>query len=89
MQKYVYVKTLCRYLVRTEIKKFTRHVKAMFYVKIKFSHSFHLETNQSKSIEDVSTDIITEVRSRTDRFLAVFDWMSFITAFFIFFILLR
>jgi len=61
----------------------------MFYVKVKFSHSFHFETNQSKTIEDVSTGIITEVRSRTDRFLAVFDWMSFMTTFFIFFMLLR
>ncbi|XP_071579908.1 DC-STAMP domain-containing protein 2 [Temnothorax nylanderi] len=75
--------------VRKKIKRFTRHVKAMFYVKVKFSHSFHFETNQSKALEDVSTGIITEVRSRTDRFLAVFDWMSFMTTFFIFFMLLR
>ncbi|XP_036138924.1 uncharacterized protein LOC105838921 [Monomorium pharaonis] len=75
--------------VRKKIKKFTRHVKAMFYVKVKFSHSFHFETNQSKTVEDVSKNIITEVQSRTDKFLAVFDWMSFMTAFFIFFMLLR
>ncbi|XP_070169409.1 uncharacterized protein [Polyergus mexicanus] len=75
--------------VRKKIKKFTRHIKAMFYVKVKFSHSFHFETNQSKTIEDISTGIITEVRSRTDRFLAVFDWMSFMATFFILFMLLR
>lgn len=61
----------------------------MFYVKVKFSHAFHLETNQSKTIEDISADIIGEVRSRTDKFLAVFDWMSFLTAFFVLFMLLR
>lgn len=61
----------------------------MFYVKVKFSHAFHLETNQSRTIEDVSTDIINEVRSRTDKFLAVFDWMSFLTVFFVFLVLLR
>ncbi|KAL6261589.1 hypothetical protein P5V15_006676 [Pogonomyrmex californicus] len=75
--------------VRKKIKRFTEHIKTMFYVKLKFSHSFHFETNQSKTIEDVSTGIITEVRSRTDRFLAVFDWMSFMTSFFIFYMLLR
>ncbi|CAL1680219.1 unnamed protein product [Lasius platythorax] len=75
--------------VRKKIKRFTRHIKAMFYVKVKFSHSFHFETNQSKTIEDVSTGIITEVRSRTDKFLTFFDWMSFMTAFFIVFMLLR
>lgn len=61
----------------------------MLYVKVKFSHSFHFETNQSKTIEDVSTGIITEVRSRTDKFLAFFDWMSFIATFFIVFMLIR
>ncbi|XP_067203088.1 trichohyalin-like isoform X1 [Linepithema humile] len=75
--------------VRKKIKRFTRHIKAMFYVKVKFSHSFHFEANQTKTLEDVSTSIITEVRSRTDKFLAVFDWMSFMTTFFIFFMLLR
>ncbi|KYN11324.1 DC-STAMP domain-containing protein 2 [Trachymyrmex cornetzi] len=75
--------------VQEKIKRFTRHIKAMFYVKVKFSHSFHFETNQTKTIEDVSTGIITEIRARTDRFLAVFDWMSFTTTFFIFFMLLR
>ncbi|XP_026828449.1 uncharacterized protein LOC105277385 [Ooceraea biroi] len=75
--------------VRKKIKRFTRHMRAMFYVKVKFSHSFHFETNHSRTLEEVSTGIITEVRSRTDRFLAVFDWMSFMTTFFIFFMLLR
>ncbi|XP_018338244.1 PREDICTED: uncharacterized protein LOC108746157 [Trachymyrmex septentrionalis] len=75
--------------VQEKIKRFTRHIKTMFYVKVKFSHSFHFETNQTKTIEDVSTGIITEIRARTDRFLAVFDWMSFVTTFFILFMLLR
>lgn len=64
-------------------------MRAMFYVKVKFSHSFHFETNQTKTLEDVAAGIITEVRSRTERFLSVFDWMSFTTSFFIFFMLLR
>jgi len=64
-------------------------MKAMFYVKVKFSHSFHYETNHSKTIEEVSTDIISDMRSKADRFLSLFDWMSFATSFFILFMLLR
>lgn len=72
-----------------EIRKFTMHMKAMFYVKVKFSHSFHFETNQSKTLQEVSTSITKEIRSRTDKLFGFFDWMSFFTSFFFFFIVLR
>ncbi|XP_017788736.1 PREDICTED: trichohyalin-like [Habropoda laboriosa] len=75
--------------VRSKIKKFTMHMKAMFYVKVKFSHSFHFETNQSSTVRDVSTSIATEIRSRTDTLFGFFDWINFLTSFFVFFILLR
>ncbi|XP_043264952.1 DC-STAMP domain-containing protein 2-like [Colletes gigas] len=75
--------------VRKKIKRFTMHMKAMFYVKVKFSHSFRFETNQSKTLEEVSTGIITEVRSRTDKFFDFFDWISCVTSIFVFIILLR
>ncbi|XP_012274020.1 uncharacterized protein LOC105696254 isoform X2 [Orussus abietinus] len=75
--------------VQRKLEKFTKHMAAMFYVKVKFSHDFHFETNQSKSLEEISTGIVTEIRSRTDKFLTVFDWMSFATSFFILFMLLR
>ncbi|XP_068981009.1 DC-STAMP domain-containing protein 2-like [Bombus flavifrons] len=76
-------------VVKSKIKKFTMHMKAMFYVKVKFSHSFHFETNQSRTIQDVSTSITTEIRSRTDKLFGFFDFMNFITSFFMFFIILR
>ncbi|XP_076757059.1 DC-STAMP domain-containing protein 2 [Xylocopa sonorina] len=75
--------------VRGKVKKFTMHMKAMFYVKVKFSHSFHFETNQSRTMTDVSTSIATEVRSRTKTLFGFFDWMSFVASFFFLFILLR
>ncbi|XP_043285569.1 uncharacterized protein [Venturia canescens] len=75
--------------VGKRIKRFTKHMNAMFYVKLKFSHSFKFETNKSQTLSDVSTGIVTEIRSRTDRFLTVFDWMSIVTSFFIFITLLR
>ncbi|CAL7950629.1 unnamed protein product [Xylocopa violacea] len=76
-------------VVRSKIKRFTMHMKAMFYVKVKFSHSFHFETNQSRTMADVSTSIATEVRSRTKTLFGFFDWMSFVTSFFFLFIVLR
>ncbi|XP_060823568.1 DC-STAMP domain-containing protein 2-like [Bombus pascuorum] len=76
-------------VVKSKIKKFTMHMKAMFYVKVKFSHSFHFETNQSRTMQDVSTSITTEIRSRTDKLFGFFDFMNFITSFFMFFIILR
>ncbi|XP_076241492.1 DC-STAMP domain-containing protein 2-like [Calliopsis andreniformis] len=76
-------------VVRTKIKRFTMHMKAMFYVKVKFSHSFHFETNQSKTVEEVSTGIVTEIRSRTDKFFGFFNWMSLLTSLFTFIIILK
>lgn len=64
-------------------------MRAMFYVKLEFSHSFHMETNKSKSYREVSTGIMLEIRSKTEGFLAFFDWMSLATSFFVLFILLR
>ncbi|XP_015180557.1 PREDICTED: uncharacterized protein LOC107068552 [Polistes dominula] len=75
--------------VKKKIRKFTRHMKTMFYVKVKFSHSFHFVTNKTKTIHEISTDIAAEINSRTERFIAVFDWVNCLTAFFIFFMLLR
>lgn len=72
-----------------EIKKFTMHMKAMFYVKVKFSHSFHFETNQTKTIKEVTTSIGNEIRSRTDKIFAIFDVLSFATTFFLFFVILK
>lgn len=64
-------------------------MKTMFYVKVKFSHSFHFEMNKTKTIHDIATNISSEIRSRTNRFITVFDWVNFLMAFFIFFMLLR
>ncbi|KAL2719595.1 DC-STAMP domain-containing protein 2-like [Vespula squamosa] len=75
--------------VRKKIRRFTKHMKTMFYVKVKFSHSFHFEVNRTKTIHDIATNISAEIKSRTSRFIAVFDWVNFLTTFFIFFMLLR
>ncbi|KOX69325.1 DC-STAMP domain-containing protein 2, partial [Melipona quadrifasciata] len=76
-------------VAKRKIKKFTMHMKAMFYVKVKFSHSFHFETNQSRTVGDVSSSIAAEIRSRTDKLFGFFDFMNFVTSFFIFLIILR
>lgn len=81
--------SLIHSILFVEIKKFTMHMKAMFYVKVKFSHSFHFETNQTKTIKEVTTSIGKEIRSRTDKIFAIFDVLSFATTFFFFFIILK
>ncbi|XP_076284740.1 uncharacterized protein LOC143211164 [Lasioglossum baleicum] len=75
--------------VKRKVKRFTMHMKAMFYVKVKFSHSFDFETNQSKSLGDVSAGIATEIRSRTDTLFSIFSSIGFVTSLFVFIIVLR
>lgn len=61
----------------------------MFYVKINFSHSFDFETKSSKTLDEVANDIVSEIHNRTDKFLKIFDCMSFLSGFFVLFIFLR
>ncbi|XP_001604108.3 DC-STAMP domain-containing protein 2-like isoform X2 [Nasonia vitripennis] len=76
-------------VVRDRVKKFSREMKAMFYVKIKFSHSFHMETNKSQSISEISSKISSEIRRKTNRFLSFFDWVGFVTSFLFILLFLR
>lgn len=71
------------------MKNFIRHIKTMFYVRIKFSHSFHFETNASKSLQDVATGIVTEVKQRTEGLGKIFNFMSCATSLFFMFIIVR
>lgn len=64
-------------------------MKAMLYVKVNFSHSFNFETNKSATYGDIATSMATEIKSRTDSFLKILDWMSLMTSFFVLFMLLR
>ncbi|KAK0162528.1 hypothetical protein PV327_006301 [Microctonus hyperodae] len=75
--------------IRKKIRKFSSHMKAIFYVKVDFTHSFHFETNQSKSYENVAIDIVNEIKTKAENVNKVFNWMSLIMSFFILFILLR
>lgn len=71
------------------IKRFTMHMKAMFYVKVKFSHSFHFETNETKTISEVSKGITTEIRARTDKIFRFFNFVNLVTSIFVFIIVLK
>lgn len=73
----------------SEIKKFSSHMKAIFYVKVDFTHSFHFETNQSKSYENVAIDIVKEIKTKAENINKVFNWMNLIMSVFILFILFR
>jgi hypothetical protein len=49
---------------------------------VEFKHSFHFETNQSVSIQEIATGIVAEIRDRSNKFMGVFDCMSFAFSFF-------
>ncbi|KAK0159238.1 hypothetical protein PV328_010144 [Microctonus aethiopoides] len=71
------------------IKKFSSHMKAIFYVKVDFTHSFHFETNQSKSYENVAIDIVKEIKTKAENVNKIFNWMNLIMSVFILFTLFR
>jgi hypothetical protein len=66
----------------TGLKSFAAHIHNILYVSVEFSHSYHFETNQSVSVKEIAARIVTEIRDRTDEFLAVYDWMGFAFTFF-------
>ncbi|KAJ8687119.1 hypothetical protein QAD02_022913 [Eretmocerus hayati] len=75
--------------VKQRVKVFAKEMRALFFVKIKFEHSFHFETNKSRSIAEVSTAISSEIKRKTNRFLSFFDWVGLLTSFFFLFLFLK
>ncbi|CAG9828968.1 unnamed protein product [Diabrotica balteata] len=74
-------------VVIRKIKGFVRHIRTMFYVRIKFSHSFSFETKSSKSITEISKAIVQEIKDRTKTVAAAFQvFTSTASLFFIFMI---
>lgn len=51
----------------------------MFYVRIKFSHSFHYESKADKSISEIAKDIQNEVKQRIKAATAIFQ-LAFVAA---------
>ncbi|GLV39594.1 uncharacterized protein CBL_08340 [Carabus blaptoides fortunei] len=76
-------------VIMRKIRTFTRHIRAIFYVKIRFSHDFAFETTQSKTMKEVSANILAEIRERIRRFMQLFDVISAATSLFAFVIVLR
>ncbi|XP_044264380.1 DC-STAMP domain-containing protein 2-like [Tribolium madens] len=76
-------------VVIRKVKSFIRHVRTMFYVRIKFSHSFHFQTNSSKSYSEVAEGIVGEIKERTQALAMFFDFVSFLTSFFFVFLLVK
>ncbi|XP_017783011.1 PREDICTED: DC-STAMP domain-containing protein 2-like [Nicrophorus vespilloides] len=71
------------------VKQFVRHIRTMFYVRIKFSHSFHYESNHSKSMTDITTGIVTELKQRTSGLIRIFDFMSCAASLFFIFMVFK
>nr|XP_022915645.1 DC-STAMP domain-containing protein 2-like [Onthophagus taurus] len=76
-------------VVVKKVKQFIRHIKTMFYVRIRFSHSYGYQLNASKTMEDVAAGIVTEVKERTEGLMKIFDFMSCATSLFFIFMVVR
>lgn len=61
----------------------------MFYVRIKFSHSFSFQTNRSKTMSEVTEGIVTEVKHRAEKIMTIFDMMTCATSLFFMFIVVK
>ncbi|ENN78198.1 hypothetical protein YQE_05350, partial [Dendroctonus ponderosae] len=59
-----------------KIKIFVRHIKTMFYVRIKFAHSFEYKTISSKSLKDIAKEIVAEIKDRSRGIVAFFNFMT-------------
>jgi len=58
------------------VKTFVRHIKTMFYVRIKFSHSFQYQTVASKSYKEIARGIVAEIKERSGSIVAFFNFMT-------------
>ncbi|XP_023019209.2 DC-STAMP domain-containing protein 2 [Leptinotarsa decemlineata] len=76
-------------VVVRKVKGFVRHIRTMFYVRIKFSHSFHFETNSSKSVVEISREIVQEIKDRTKTVTAVFHFLTSAAMLFFIFMIVR
>ncbi|XP_066142810.1 DC-STAMP domain-containing protein 2-like [Euwallacea fornicatus] len=59
-----------------KMKTFVRHIKTMFYVKIRFSHSFKYKTVSSKSVTQIAKEIVAEIKDRSRDIVAFFNFMT-------------
>lgn len=73
----------------SEVKSFVRHIRTMFYVRITFSHSFHFQTNASKTYAEVATGIVDEIKERTQFVGVIFDTMNLFASFLFLFLLVK
>jgi hypothetical protein len=74
------------FLIFTELRTYVAHISNTFYVSVQFKHSFHFETNQSTTIEEIAHRMAAEIHNRTQKFLTLFDWISL--AFSLFFLIM-
>jgi hypothetical protein len=70
------------FLIFTELSAFAVHTRDMYYVSVEFKHKFHFETNQSVTMKEIAAGMFAEIHNRTNKFVALSDWISFAFSFF-------
>ncbi|KAJ8924160.1 hypothetical protein NQ315_006944 [Exocentrus adspersus] len=75
-------------VVIRKVKTFVRHIRTMFYVRIRFSHSFQFQTNTSRTMDEIAKEMVAEIKQRTQLLREIFQFMtSAATLFFLFVII--
>lgn len=81
------------YIVRDRVcsglKSYVRHMKNMFYVSVKFKHSFSFESTPSKLSSDIIRGIITEIKYKIENVVLLFDWAGSVLSFFFLYVFVR
>ncbi|KAF7278584.1 hypothetical protein GWI33_008203 [Rhynchophorus ferrugineus] len=62
--------------ISKKVKNFIRHIKTMFYVRIKFSHKFKYESVASKDLKTIAKEIVAEIKDRSRGVIAFFNFMT-------------
>lgn len=61
----------------------------MFYVSIDLKHSFAFESKPNKLSSDIIRGIVTEIKSKIDNVIFLFDWAGSIFSFFFLYVFVR
>ncbi|VVC30076.1 Dendritic cell-specific transmembrane protein-like [Cinara cedri] len=67
--------------IENSLKSYVRQMKNTFYVSIEYKHSFSFESTPSKLSSDIIHGIVTEMKSKIDNVVFLFDWAGSIFSF--------
>uniref|UniRef100_F6Q249 Uncharacterized protein n=1 Tax=Ciona intestinalis TaxID=7719 RepID=F6Q249_CIOIN len=76
-------------LITAPVKKAIERIKAEFKFNMSYSYEFKYDMNSSKSISDITNDILTEVKGDLKHVTSAFEWLRFAMGFSIVVVILK